>query len=300
MQMNRLLEIVYILLDKKTVTAGELAEHFEVSRRTIYRDLDALSSAGIPVYASKGKGGGIRLLESYVLNKSVLTEKEQKDILASLQGMKALNVPGLEPVLRKLNVIFHQSNEDWIEVDFSQWGGTAAISEKFSLLKTAILNKCIVEFAYFSSRGEQTARRVEPVKLLFKGQSWYLYGFCTVKQDYRYFRITRINQLVLIGDVFQREAPNAEQIRSYASKKNLIRLVLRIEREMAYRVYDEFESENILKNEDGSFHVSAAVSEDEWVYGYILSYGDAAEVLEPEHLREIIKGKLEQNLKKYL
>lgn len=296
--MNRLLEIVYILLDKKTVTAGELAEHFEVSRRTIYRDLDALSAAGIPVYASKGKGGGIRLFDSYVLNKSVLSEKEQRDILASLQGMRALNVPDLEPVLRKLSAVFHQSHEDWIEADFSQWGGNIAVTEKFNLLKSAILNKCIVEFVYFSSRGEQTARRVEPVKLLFKGRSWYLYGFCTAKQDYRYFRITRINQLVLIDDVFHREAPNAGQIESH--KENLIRLVLRIEPKMAHRVYDEFEPENILKNEDGSFNVTAAVPEDEWVYGYILSYGDAAEVLEPEHLREIIKEKLEQNLKKYL
>ncbi|MDP2844186.1 MAG: HTH domain-containing protein, partial [Acetobacterium sp.] len=110
MQINRLLEMVYILFEKKKVTARELADYFEVSQRTIYRDVEALSAAGVPVYAEKGKGGGIRLLDNYVIKKSLLSEKEQTNLLASLQGMNVLNGPEVDPVLRKLATLFEKND----------------------------------------------------------------------------------------------------------------------------------------------------------------------------------------------
>lgn len=122
MQINQLIEMVYILLSKKTVTAKELSDHFNVSRRTVYRDIDILSSAGIPVYTSKGKGGGISLLENFVLNKSMLSENEQMEIISSLHSLKAINVKEVEPILNKLAGIFGKSSTGWIDVDFSRWG----------------------------------------------------------------------------------------------------------------------------------------------------------------------------------
>ena len=299
MQINRLLEIVYILLEKKIVTAKELSEHFEVSQRTIYRDVDILSVAGIPVYANKGKGGGISLLENFVINKSMISEKEQIDILASLHGMKVLNVPNVEPILRKLATMFNKSNTNWIDVDFSNWGSATDEKEKFDLFKTAIINKNYIKFDYYSSYGENTVRSIEPLKLIFKGQAWYIYGFCTLKSDYRMFRITRIKNPVLTKEVFTRDIPEYIFKESHEAANKIIKLVLKVEANMAYRVYDEFEQESIIKNKDGSFIVTANLPESEWIYGYILSFGESLEVLEPEHIRKIIKRKLENNLKKY-
>ena len=121
MQISRLFEIVYILMNKKNTTAKELSEHFEVSQRTIYRDIDTLSQAGIPIYTNKGKGGGIGLMEHFVLNKSVLSEQEQNDILSALQGFKVTSYSDTNQVLSKLNSLFGSKNTDWIEVDFSYW-----------------------------------------------------------------------------------------------------------------------------------------------------------------------------------
>ena len=122
MQINRLFSIVYILLDKKTITAKELSERFEVSIRTIYRDVETLSISGIPIYTSKGKGGGISLIEDFVLNKSVLSEKEQNEILMSLQSLNATKFMNVEPVLKRLSTIFNRESTNWIDVDFSKWG----------------------------------------------------------------------------------------------------------------------------------------------------------------------------------
>lgn len=300
MQINRLLEIVYILLDKKIVTAKELSEHFEVSQRTIYRDIDTLSAAGIPIYTNKGKGGGISLLENFVLNKSMLSEKEQIDILSSLQGLNALNSPEVEPVLNKLSIMFNKNSTNWIEVDLSHWGSNSDEREKFNLLKTSIINTNIVTFDYFSSYGKKTERIVEPMKLLFKGQSWYVYGFCKTKNDYRIFKVTRIKNLSCTKETFKRDIIEDIWSKPQDYNNRMVKLVLKIEERMAYRIYDEFDEENIVKNEDGSFTVTITFPEDEWIYGYVLSYGNYAEVLEPKYIRKIIKRKFEEGLKKYL
>lgn len=300
MQINRLLEIVYILLDKKRVTAKSLSEHFEVSQRTIYRDIDTLSAAGIPVYTNRGKGGGISLLDNFVLSKYMLSDSEQNDILSSLQGLNALNIPDVNPVLKKLSIIFDKNNTSWIDVDFSSWGSNSIEQEKFNILKKAILDANIVNFDYFSSYGEKTERTIEPVKILFKGQGWYIYGFCKAKSDFRIFKITRIKNLICCNETFKRDIPMDIWGKPQDYNNRMIKLVLKIEAKMAYRLYDEFDPAFISKNADESFTVTINLPENEWVYGYVLSYGDSAEVLEPQHIRNIIKRKFEEGFKKYL
>ena len=301
MQINRLFSIVYILLDKKTITAKELSEHFEVSVRTIYRDIDTLSIGGIPIYTNKGKGGGISLIDDFVLNKSVLSEKEQNEILMSLQSLNAMKFLDVEPVLKRLSTIFNKESTNWIDVDFSQWGSDDSEKEKFNIIKTAIISTKMVSFDYFSSYGEKTLRTVEPLKLVFKGQGWYLYGFCRLKGEFRIFKITRIKNLSLLNETFKREIPNdiwGEGDKSYKNK--MVTLILKIDERMAYRLYDEFDQENIVKNSDGSFTATTTFPDGDWIYGYVMSYGEYAEVLEPKDIREIIKRKFEEGLKKYL
>lgn len=300
MQINRLFEIVYILFEKKTITARELAEHFEVSKRTIYRDIETLSIAGIPIYTNKGKGGGISILPEFVLNKSLLSDTEQNEILSALQSLNALNVPSIDPVLSKLATLFNKNNTSWIDVDFSHWGSDESEREKFKVLKDAILGRRVIEFDYYSSYGEKSIRIVEPLKLVFKGQSWYIYGYCKVKNDYRMFKVTRIKNLISSEESFNRAIPQdiwRDVDDSYKSK--MITLVLKIDGKMAYRLFDEFSTENIKTNVDGSFNVTATIPEGEWIYGYVMSYGEYAEVLEPNHIREAIVDKFKKGLKKY-
>ena len=188
MQINRLFEIVYLLLDKKQVTAKELADHFEVSARTIYRDVENLSAAGIPIYMTKGKGGGISLLPEFVLNKTVLTEKERADILSSLKAVQVVSLSEAGTALDKLGNLFGNTEADWIEVDFGFWGDGEKEADSFAILKKAILQKHIVEFWYMAADGDRKLRRVEPLKLAFKGSNWYLYAYCRERKNYRFFK----------------------------------------------------------------------------------------------------------------
>ena len=292
---NRLFEIVYILLQKKKTTAKELADRFEVSTRTIYRDIETLSTANIPIYASKGKDGGIGLLDEYVLNKTILSEEEQNQILFALQGMKKVKGQDEKDILEKLSILFNKEINDWIKIDFSNWGNVQ--EERFDIIKSAILNKQLVQFTYYNSNGEESKRIVEPLQIWFKDKSWYLVSYCKLKQDYRIFKIARIKEVKMLQEHFERELPKEEN-EQYNFKT--IELELEINKAMTYRVYDEFESKEITKKQDGNFIIKVKYPENEWVYGYILSFGEHAKVLSPGYAKNIIKDKLQRTLKNYL
>jgi predicted DNA-binding transcriptional regulator YafY len=295
MHINRLFEIVYVLLMKKIVTAKELAERFEVSQRTIYRDIETLSEAGIPIYANRGKGGGICLMDQFILNKSLLTDQEQKDILAALQGIQATSYEGASSTLSKLKSLFQNDSPDWIEVDFSYWNSREEDRERFMQLKDAIIKRKVISFVYYNSYGQESFRVVEPLKLIFRGQAWYLSAFCREKQSVRYFKISRMETLKLTGDIFEpRPAHALEAAEAVSDHAEMSRqkvtgqesmITLKIGASMAFRVYDEFPKEAINRLEDGSFLVSSPILPSGWLYGYLLSYGDQLEVLEPEELR---------------
>ncbi|WP_438350798.1 helix-turn-helix transcriptional regulator [Paenibacillus sp. FA6] len=293
MQISRLFEIVYILLDKRTTTAKELAEHFEVSTRTIFRDIDALSSAGIPVYSRQGKGGGLSLLDNFVLNKSLLSEHEQNEILIALQSLTATEYPDIKIVLSKLSSMFNKDKSNWIEVDFSPWGSNISEKEKFNTLKSAIINSWIITFEYYNSSGVKSSRIVEPAKLTFKDKSWYLQGFCLTIKKYRTFKINRIIGIQVTGDNFIQKFTDELSIDIKEEPSMLIDIQLKISSEGAYRVYDEFDERDVVGCEDGSFMIATSIPKGDWLYHYILSFGTAIEVIEPESLRNIILVKLE-------
>ncbi len=293
---NRLFEIVYILMQKKKTTAKELADRFEVSTRTIYRDIETLSGANIPIYASKGKDGGIGLLDEYVLNKTILSEEEQNQILFALQGMKKVKGQDEKDILEKLSILFNKKINDWIKIDFSNWGNIQ--EERFDIIKSAILNKQLVQFIYYNSNGEENNRIVEPLQIWFKDKSWYLISYCKLKEDYRIFKIARIKEIKILEEHFERELPKEEEKEKHNFK--MTELELEINKAMTYRVYDEFESKEITKKEDGNFIIKVKYPENEWIYGYILSFGEYAKILNPAYVKNIIKDKLQKTLKNYL
>lgn len=298
MQINRLFEIVYILLEKRKVTAQELAKHFEVSPRTIYRDIEILSGAGIPVYMSKGKGGGVSLLSEFVLNKAVITEREREEILSALKAVDAVRLGEEDSALRKLGSLFGESQSDWIEVDFGFWADGKREERLFQDIKEAIIVKKVIRFSYASVKGQETEREVEPLKLCFKGESWYLYGYCRKREDCRFFKLKRIRKLQLTEETFMRSCGVQVLKRQQENyRQETIKLKLKIAREAAYRVYDEFE--NYEQMEDGSFLVEIRFPKGAWMFYYLISFGRHLEVLEPEEVRKQLKDELNKILDIY-
>ena len=291
MQINRLFEMVHILLNKKNVTAKELAEHFEVSIRTVYRDIETLTFAGIPVYSSRGKNGGIRLLESYVLNKTLISQDEQNEILYALQSLKAASYPEVEEILEKMSLIFNKSSDNWIEIDFSRYG--AEDSTLFENIKKAILNKKTVNFTYHNTKGEKSRRTADPLKIWFKEKAWYLFAYCHEKKSIRQFKINRIKELTLTEEHFDKSMEDFE-INDEKEAVKRVKVIVEIDKSQAYRVYDEFSEENINKMEDGNFEVTMENPENEWIYGYLLSFGEYLKVKEPERIKKILLKKIEK------
>lgn len=298
MQVNRMFEIIYILMDKKVVTAKELAQRFDVSTRTIYRDIELLSSAKIPVYMKKGKGGGISILDDFILNKTVLTDEEKADILSSLKAMDIIQFHETNSIANKIGALFGERNSNWIEVDFSSWNKVNNEAEIFNQIKKAILSKKIISFTYASGKGEKTSRIVEPLKLCFKGISRYLYAYCTLRQDFRFFKLKRITNLVVKDEHYQREIPKQIFNSDIIKHQKQITIKLKFSAQMEYRVYDEFN--DYIQQPDGSFLVEFNCLDNENFFSYIMSFGSCCEVLEPRSLREQIKKELLKTVNYYL
>ena len=283
MQESRLFKIIYHLLNKGQATAPELAKKFEVSVRTIYRDIDALSGAGIPIYTETGRNGGIRFMNGFILDKAVLSEEEKQEILTALQGINAMQNTGGSQTLQKLSAIFHLDSEDWLEVDFSRWGNEGSDNKKFELLKSATIQCKNVNIHYADSYGLTSERIVQPLKLVYKANAWYLKAFCTKKQDVRIFKLNRILDLEILNNTFKRR--NFQESTA-DPKENYSQITLRFPKEMAYRVYDEFDKTQVQRQASGDLIASAKMPEDAWLTGFLLSFGTQVEILSPAYLKE--------------
>lgn len=297
MKNNRLFGIIYLLLSKDTMTSKELADYFEVSVRTIYRDIEALSELNIPIYMSKGKNGGVKLLDNYKFDKALLTDAEQRDILFSLEGINKLQIDN-NKIYDKLSSIFSTNDENWFEVDFSVWDNSSSHKKTFETIKNAIINKNVLKFSYFSSYGTNTLRKVEPLKLYFRYNSWYLCAFDLAKNDYRFFKLMRIKDITTLKEKFARTL--TIDLHHDDKPPKLVKLILEIDQSLAYRVYDEFSEENIEILDNGNFKVTTQLPFNDWVYGYILSFGENIKVLAPTNIKEEIINRLRKSLENYL
>jgi hypothetical protein len=286
MRDSRLFRILYYVLEKGKVTANELSEKFEVSVRTIYRDIDVISSAGIPIYATQGKGGGIEIADDFVLKKSLLSEKEQEQILVALKGLEGINKQYENELLTKLSAFFKIKNTNWIEVDFTNWQRCNEYDELFNYIKSAIINKNIIRFTYFSSNEKETSREVKPIRLLFKGWDWYVYTFCLLRNEFRYFKLSRIRDLKILDENFEDSYEDVVLIKKM-EYKDTVHVKLKFDRKVAFRVYDEMG--DIKEDEEGNLYAEIELPNDYNLYNYIFSFGESVEVLEPIEIRNNIR-----------
>ena len=302
---NRLFGICYQLMKREKIPARELAERYEVSVRTIYRDVEMLSMAGVPVFASKGRGGGISLMEHCVIDKMFVNEDEKAQILAALESLRETAPSDNTELLQKLGDFFQTSGSNWVSIDFSDWSGRQEML--FSLLKKAILQSRVIAFDYYSADGKMEHRIAEPLQLCFKSHNWYLRAWCRNRQDMRTFKVLRIKRPEILDESFSSRricgrnaepAPAEQDDKKTSICPELTTVILEIEGSQAYRIYDSFGEEEIFPEENGDFLIRTAYSIDDWVYGVILSYCPYIKVHEPVWLREKLHHILQKSSEK--
>ncbi len=282
MPANRLFQMIYLLLERGKLTADRLAEELGVSVRTIHRDVDALSAAGIPICTTQGKGGGVFLMDGYVLDRAAFTGEEQRRMLTALQE---LSDGEDEAILAKLSALFHRE-EDWLQVNLSRPGDTHWDNAAFSTLRRAIALRRVVTFYYTGSREAPRTHRVLPARLLYQGSAWYLQGWSEEKEDYRTFRLTRITDLAVTERRFRRRL-DAREPEFDGDIPPMFRLdcTLRFSPALTRRVYDEFSPEVITPLPDGRLEVRVTLPDESRLDGWLLSFGRGLEVAEPASLR---------------
>lgn len=229
-----------------------------------------------------------------------MTQEEKQDILSSIRAVCAVSLNKDESfkTLNKLNNILGDNNSDWIEVDFSNWGNGEKEKYIFESIKSSILNKNMEAFDYSSGKRECIRITVCPLKLYFKGQSWYVYGFCNLREDYRFFKLSRIKNIVVSDEKFEIRCSDEIFNKKNVFENRLVNVKMKISNEMAYRVYDEFEDIEELQN--GDFIVKINFPMGEWLYSYIYTFGEYAEILQLVELRNAMRIKFEKMLKRYL
>ena len=285
MTIDRLIGILAVLLREEQVTAGALAERFEVSVRTIQRDVDRLCRAGIPLRTARGAGGGISIMEGYGLDRTVLTEADRGAILAGLRRLDSVSGSGYyRQLMEKLPQGLVRAGDDCVAIDLASWYGPV-LAPRLAQLKDACVRRLVVRFTYCAPGGD-SCRTVEPHMLLFRWSSWYLHGWCRERGDWRLFKLNRMLEVDLLEEGFApRPAPSpitpAERV--YPDR---LRAVIRFSPEARWRLVEDYGANSFTREADGSLLFRRGFPGKAELLGWVLTFGDQAEILEPAELRD--------------
>ncbi|MBN1410709.1 MAG: YafY family transcriptional regulator [Spirochaetales bacterium] len=288
MKIDRLLSIVLLLLNREKVTAPYLAGYFETSIRTIYRDIDTLCIAGIPIVSQQGTGGGYSLSPNFKMDRQVFTPDELLALITGLKGVEsAFRDKTVSSAMEKVTALVPEiaGTEKSVVIDFSSWDRDSTHQEIMSALYRAVLSHRRVRFEYANLQNETTERTVEPIQLMFKMSAWYLLGFCLLKNNYRFFRVSRIHKPVVLDETFREHDPASINMDTEWRSAPPVELHLRFPEEARGRLFGRFPEQGIKYNDDGTIEVRVVYPLDEWVYGLLLGFADIMEVLSPESVR---------------
>lgn len=287
MKIDRLIGILSVLLQKETVTAPELAELFEVSRRTINRDIDTLCYAGIPIRTKQGAGGGIYIARGYRIDRTVLTSKDMQTILAGLRSLDSISGSGYYgQLMEKLQTGSSDllSGKDSMLIDLSSWY-KESLAPKIALIQDAIESRHLLRFDYFAPSGE-SRRTIEPYYVVFKWSSWYVWGWCNKRKDFRLFKLNRMDNVILTDKTFEcREVP-VPDLSNEKVFKGGIKVRTLFDPDVKWRLIEEFGPKCFEETKDGRLLFSTEYTDMDNLISWILTFGGKAEVIEPEEARK--------------
>ncbi|MFT3982873.1 MAG: YafY family protein [Lachnospiraceae bacterium] len=300
MKIDRLIGILSVLLQQEQITAPELAEKFEVSRRTINRDIEALCKAGIPIRTVQGAGGGIGIMDDYKIDRTLLTSKDMQVILAGLRSLDS--VCGSRYYSQLMERLQSGSSEfvsgrDSILIDLSSWYKDS-LSPKIEVIQTAIEDRHLISFWYYSPNSE-SERKVEPYYLVFKWSSWYVWGFCLEKEAFRLFKLNRMDQLRAIGEIFdKRDVPPPELSTDQVFPQNMQVKAL-FSQDVKWRLVEEFGPHCFEEQADGKLLFAVDFTDKENLISWLMTFGSQAEILEPVSVRYELLNIAKDLVKKY-
>ncbi|MFC9712468.1 helix-turn-helix transcriptional regulator [Paenibacillus sp. NPDC056933] len=289
MKIDRLLAITMTLLNQQRVSATELAERFEVSLRTIYRDMETINQAGIPIASFAGSDGGYEIMSGYHISKQLLSLDDFSSIYTALRGAKsATDSSDIDGLLERISALMpaQTSARGAVHVDIDL-KPTPNDRVKIAPLHKAIKELHMVQFVYLDNKGVETKRTIEPMGLFLKGYVWYLYGYCLTRSDYRVFRLTRMLQPRSLPETFVRRNYTLHDVeQQFISKADFARVkaLLRFDPAVKTRVRDEFGYDQVTSNPDGSLSVTAHYSSTDRAVQNILGYSSNVTVIEPPEL----------------
>lgn len=299
MKLERLMTITILLLNRKRVQAQELADQLEVSLRTIYRDLDSLGQAGIPIVSYTGMDGGYEIMDSFRLDRQLLSFDELTALSTALRGLestKAYNHSNMDLLLSKVGAMVAQAEQgltgegDRIHIDFTPWKNSEEDQSRYDLLRQAVNDRKLIRFKYTSRSGDEQEREVEPMSLVLKNYAWYLHGYCRLRDDYRIFKLTRIRNLGIQAGTFMRRTESPKQLNDIWKAPEIneaeegIPVVLQFKASAAVSVMDHFDEKDIERLPDGQLLVRTTYSSKRWLIRTVFHYMTDVIVLEPEYI----------------
>ena len=295
MRIDRLIGILTILLQKEQVTAPELAEKFEVSRRTINRDIEELCKAGIPVVTIQGQGGGIAIMDGFKMDRTLFTNKEMQDILAGLRSLDSVNGTNrYVQLMEKLSAgssDFMRGNQS-VLIDLSSWYKNA-LAAKIEVIRNAIDQKQELDFYYYSPRGEST-RQIEPYYLIFQWSDWYVWGWCKKREDFRLFKLNRMEEINANGHTYGgRECPLPD-LRDVKVFPGGIEIKALFQPECKWKLVEEYGPWCYVEQEDGRLLFQSNYANKDYLFGWLFSFRDKVEIIEPEEIRREMKFLIER------
>jgi predicted DNA-binding transcriptional regulator YafY len=303
MKIDRLVSMILILLEKERISAQALAALFEVSPRTIYRDMDTINMAGIPVLSVPGVGGGFEIMQQYKIDKKVFSASDLSAILMGLSNLSTM-IRGDELVnaLAKVKSFIPADRAKEIElkanqiyIDLSPWIGNRNIQANLEIIKTALLDRKLLSFDYADRYGNKTARTAEPYQLVLKNSHWYWQGYCYKRNDFRLFKISRISNLQMQEESFtprDYQKPQLDFAELLAARQTTIKI--RIHQSVLDRVLDYCTYENISPDGHEHYMVNFPFIENDYHYNILFSFGDKCECLGPDPVRTEMKRRIQQ------
>lgn len=300
MRIDRLIGILSILLQKEKVTALELAEQFEVSRRTINRDIEELCKARIPIVTTQGQGGGISIMDGYKMDRTLFTNKEMQDILAGLRSLDSVNGTNrYVQLMEKLSAgsSDFMAGDQSVLIDLSSWYKNA-LASKIEVIRDAIEHKVEIVFLYYSPRGE-SKRQIEPYYLIFQWSNWYVWGWCKLRNDFRLFKLNRMEEIISNEYTFEgRECPLPD-LRDNKVFPGGIEVKALFKPECKWRLVEEYGPGCFVQQEDGRLLFQSNYTNKDYLIDWLFSFRDGVELIEPEEIREEIRMIIEGMRKIY-